>query len=73
MRIQVMTMRKRSVKSYGSDPERSSKTCTPDGTEMDEETMFVLIVDDETLSQTTLAYPRFASISRLRELWCRSL
>src|ERR1700693_5249595 len=39
----------------GSGPERSDKPCTPDGTEIDEETMRVLIVDDEPLAQTGLA------------------
>lgn len=39
----------------GSGPERSGKPCTPDGTEIDEETIRVLIVDDEPLAQTALA------------------
>jgi DNA-binding LytR/AlgR family response regulator len=39
----------------GSGPERSGNPCTPDGTEIDEETMRVLIVDDEPLAQTALA------------------
>jgi DNA-binding LytR/AlgR family response regulator len=39
----------------GSGPERSGKPRTPDGTEIDEETMRVLILDDEPLAQTALA------------------
>jgi two-component system, LytTR family, response regulator len=39
----------------GSDPERSGKRYTPDGPEIDEETMRVLIVDDEPPAQTALA------------------
>jgi two-component system LytT family response regulator len=39
----------------GSDPERSCKRYTPDGTEIDEETMRVLIVDNEPPAQTALA------------------
>src|SRR5580693_2915395 len=39
----------------GPGSERSGKPCTPDGTEIDEGTMRVLIVDDEPLPQTALA------------------
>jgi two-component system LytT family response regulator len=39
----------------GSGPERSGKPYTPDGIEIDEETMRVLIVDDEPPAQTALA------------------
>src|SRR4029077_16253452 len=51
----VMTIRRRSSNSLGSGPERSAHPCHPDGTEMDEGTMRVLIVDDEPLAQTALA------------------
>jgi DNA-binding LytR/AlgR family response regulator len=39
----------------GSGPERSGKPCIPDGIETDEETMRVLIMDDEPLAPKALA------------------